>query len=78
MVCYFDFPSCQPVMKLAALVDLEHANANGVYSALQIGLKHVISTVSDEFSCALNIDCGNFYGAAVMMGACSGVKTKLT
>ena len=78
IVRYFDFPSCQPVMKLAALLDLEHENADGVYSASQKGVKYVISTVSDEFSCALNIVCGNFDGAAVMMGARNGVKAKLT
>ena len=73
MVRYLYFPSCQPVTKLTALVDLEHANADGVYSAFQIGLQHVINTVSDEFSCALAIVCGDFYSAAVMMGARNGV-----
>ena len=74
MVRYVDLPSCQPVTKLAALVELEHANADGVYSALQTGLKHV---VTDDLPRTLNIVCGNFDGAAVMMGARNGVKVKL-
>ncbi|XP_062506352.1 zinc finger protein 862-like [Corticium candelabrum] len=74
MVRYVELSSCQPVTKLAALVDLKHANADGVYSALQTGLKHV---VNDDLPDALNIVCGNFDGAAVMMGARNGVKAKL-
>ena len=74
MVRYVELSSCQPVTKLAALVDLKHANADRMYSALQTGLKHV---VNDDLPNALNIVCGNFDGAAVMMGARNGVKAKL-
>ena len=73
MARYVELSSSQLVTKLAALVDLKHANADGVYSVLQTGLKHV---VNDDLPNALNIVCGNFDGAAVMMGTRNGVKVK--
>ena len=76
MVRYVDLKIGRPETKLAALIAMEHAHADGVYAALKNGLQSVIceDTLGDQ---KLNVVCGSFDGAAVMMGARNGVKAKL-
>ena len=81
MVRYIDLTTCRPVTRLAALIELEHPHADGVYTALKDGLRRVISEQPEDTlrlcTHGANIVCRNFDGAAVMMGARNGVKAKL-
>ena len=67
--------------RLAALIELEHAHADGVYTALKDDLRRVISEQPKDTlrlcTHGANTVCGNFESAAVMMGARNGVKAKL-
>ena len=69
------------MIRLAALIELEHAHTDEVYTALKDGLRRVISEKPEDTlrlcTHGANIVCGNFDVATVMMGDCNSVKAKL-
>ena len=72
--------SGSPVTRFIQLVDLEHANAAGIFDSITEALKVVDLSFNDMTSYTRPGPCvvsANFDGASVMMGSKSGVATRI-